>query len=196
MTVTAGKDGSEMLGLLRAGVQHDAGPFSVRWPRDAVPAEVPHIREIPAVPYASWEVLRRGKGIAILAVGTLVLPALQAAEALAGEGIDATVVNCRYLKPYDRAAFEEVARTHSVILTVEEGAVVNGFGAFMARELDAFLGRDEVQMEAMGIPDRFIEHGSRKELLREMGLDAEGIEARVRRLAQVHGHAGATRESA
>ena len=196
MTVTAGKDGSEMLGLLRAGLQHDGGPFSVRWPRDNVPAEVPHVSEIPAVPHGTWEVLRQGKGIAILAVGTMVLPAVEAAEALSAEGIQATVVNCRYLKPYDRPVFEEVARTHSVILTVEEGAVVNGFGSFMARELDAFLGRDEVQMDAMGIPDRFIEHGSRRELLREMGLDVEGITARVRRLARVHGHTGVARESA
>lgn len=196
MTVTAGKDGSEMLGLLRAGVAHDGGPFSVRWPRDAVPADVPPISEIEAVPYGTWEVLREGSGIAILAVGTMVLPALRAATDLAEAGIDATVVNCRYLKPYDREVFERVIGSHGLVLTVEEGTVVNGFGSFMAREADAFLGRGEVQMDALGIPDEFIEHGSRKELLRELGLDAEGIAARVKRLAEVHGLTGVARESA
>jgi 1-deoxy-D-xylulose-5-phosphate synthase len=83
-----------------------------------------------------------------------------------------------------------------VVLTVEEGAVVNGFGAFMAREADAFLGRGEVQMDALGIPDEFIEHGSRKELLRELGLDAEGIVSRVKRLVEVHGLTGVAQESA
>ncbi|MDT8340898.1 MAG: 1-deoxy-D-xylulose-5-phosphate synthase [Longimicrobiales bacterium] len=196
MTVTAGKDGEEMLGLLRAGVRHDGGPFSLRWPRDTVPAEVPPMAEIDPVPYGTWEVVRKGEGIAILAVGTMVGPSEEAARALEGEGIRPTVVNCRYLKPYDRKVFEEVARTHPVILTVEEGTVVNGFGACMARELDAFLGRGEVQMDAMGIPDRFVEHGSRGELLRELGLDVEGITARLRRLARVHGIAPAARDSA
>ena len=196
MTVTAGKDGSEMLGLLRAGVDHLEGPFSVRWPRAAVPAEVPAISEIEAVPYGTWEVLRQGKGIAVLAVGTMVLPALDAAERLAAEGIDATVVNCRYLKPYDKAVFRQVMKDHGVVLTVEEGAVLNGFGAFMAREADGFLGRGEIQMDAMGIPDTFIEHGSRSELLGELGLDTAGIEARLRRLAMVHGLVNTARESA
>ncbi|MEJ2541082.1 MAG: 1-deoxy-D-xylulose-5-phosphate synthase [Gemmatimonadota bacterium] len=196
MTVTAGKDGTEMLGLLRSGVEHLSGPFSLRWPRAAVPSGVPHIREIEPVPYGSWEFLRRGKGVAILAVGTMVLPALEAAQELAAEGVDATVVNCRYLKPYDKAAFREVMKEHQVVLTVEEGAVLNGFGAFMAREADGFLGRGEIQMDAMGIPDEFIEHGARGELLAELGLDRAGIAARIRRLAQVHGLVSTARESA
>jgi 1-deoxy-D-xylulose-5-phosphate synthase len=196
MTVTAGKDGTETLGLLRSGVEHLSGPFSLRWPRAAVPAEVPHMGEIQAVPHGTWEVLRRGEGIALLAVGTMVLPALEAAEALTAEGINATVVNCRYLKPYDKQAFRDVLKSHSVVLTLEEGAVVNGFGAYMAREADAFLGRGEIQMDAMGIPDRFVEHGSRAELLRELALDVPGITARIRRLAQVHGLVSTARESA
>lgn len=196
MTVTAGKDGTETLGLLRSGVDHLSGPFSVRWPRAAVPAEVPHIREIEPVPYGTWEFLRRGEGVALLAVGTMVLPALETAERLAAEGIDATVVNCRYLKPYDRQAFQEVLNTHSVVLTLEEGAVANGFGAYMAREADAFPDRGEIRMAAMGIPDAFIEHGSRGELLRQIGLDSEGIADRVRELAQAHGLVKTARESA
>jgi 1-deoxy-D-xylulose-5-phosphate synthase len=196
MTVTAPKDGAEMLGLLRQAVEHTSGPFSIRWPRDTVPEEVPPIAQIAAVPYGTWEVVRKGEGIAILAAGTMVLPALEAASRLGEDGIHATVVNCRYLKPYDRAVFEEVVRTHAAILTVEEGALVNGFGAYMAREIDGFSGRRAVRVESLGIPDRFIEHGTREELLAEIGLDTDGIVARVRTIAESAPIRRTARESA
>lgn len=196
MTVTAPKDGVEMLGLLRAAVDHTEGPFSIRWPRDAVPAEVPPIARIGAVPHGTWEVLRRGEGLAILAVGTMVGPALEAASRLAEIGIDPTVVNCRYLKPYDRAVFEEVVGRHDAVLTVEEGAVLNGFGAYMAREIDAFAGARPVRVETVGIPDRFIEHGTREELLSEIGLDTMGIVARARTLGESASIRRSARESA
>ena len=182
MTVTAPKDGSEMLALLRMGVSQDAGPWSVRWPRDTVPAEVPHLSEIPDVEPHSWEILRNGADAAILAVGTMVLPALAAAETLAAEGVRCTVVNCRFLKPYDREVFQEMVRSHPAVLTVEEGQVVNGFGAYMARELDALNLEHRPRMASMGIPDAWVQHGARKQLLAEIGLDADGISSRVRAL--------------
>jgi 1-deoxy-D-xylulose-5-phosphate synthase len=183
MTVTAPKDGSEMLALIRTALRHDGGPTSVRYPRDSVPEAVPPISEIPEVEYGSWEILRRGEGVAVLAVGTMVLPALQAARDVASEGIDATVVNCRFLKPYDAAMLEKILTSHDRILTVEEGTVANGFGAFLAREVDALSLDRPVRMSAMGIPDRFVEHGPRRVLLREMGLDEEGIATGIRSLA-------------
>jgi 1-deoxy-D-xylulose-5-phosphate synthase len=184
MTVTAPKDGREMLGLLRSAVEHTSGPFGIRWPRDTVPEEVPPIAQIAAVPYGTWEVVRKGQGVAILAVGTMVLPALAAAAKLGEDGINATVVNCRYLKPYDRAVFEDVVGSHAAVLTAEEGALTNGFGAFMAREIDAFAPGRAVRVDSIGIPDRFIEHGSREELLAEIGLDTAGIVGRVRAIAE------------
>ena len=89
MTVTAPKDGREMLGLLRAAVDHTSGPFALRYPRDAAPDLPPAMSEIEAVPYRTWEVVRQGtpKEVAILAVGTMVLPSLAAAEMLAAEGL-------------------------------------------------------------------------------------------------------------
>ena len=196
MTVSAPKDGVEMLGLLRTAVAHTSGPFSIRWPRDAVPDDVPAASEIAPVPYGTWELLRKGEGIAILTTGTMVLPALAAAAKLSEDRIDATVVNCRFLKPYDRALFEDVVRTHTVVLTLEEGALINGFGAFMAREIDTFAGSSAVQVDSMGLPDRFIEHGSRQQLLAEIGLDAAGIVARVQGLAETAPIRRAARESA
>ncbi len=196
MTVTAPKDGVELLGLLRSAVAHTAGPFSIRWPRAAVPAEVPPIAEIEAVPYGSWELLRKGEGVAILATGTMVLPSMAAASALSEDGIHATVVNCRFLKPYDRVLLDQVVAGHAAVLTVEEGALVNGFGAYMAREIDAMAGQRAVRVDSMGIPDRFIEHGGRDELLDEMGLNTAGIAARVLALADTVPIRRAARESA
>jgi len=181
MTVTAPKDGSEMLALLRVALAHDEGPSSIRYPRDSVPEEVPALSDIPPVTPGSWEILREGADVAVLAVGTMVRTALQAAEALSAEGIEATVVNCRYLKPYDRNTLGRVLAEHRSILTLEEGAVSNGFGAFLAREIadDPAL-PDPEQFATHGIPDRFVQHGSRAQLLREIELDVQGVQDRIR----------------
>ena len=177
MTLTAPKDGREMVALLRLGLEWEGGPFGIRWPRDQVPEEVPAASEIPAVEHGTWEVLREGSDIALLPTGTMVLPALEAAERLAQQGIQATVVNCRFIKPLDEACLARLFPAHRRLLTVEEGAVVGGFGSF-AR---AHIGErwPEVTGQSMGIPDLFVTHGERTELLEELGLTAEGIARRV-----------------
>ena len=180
MTVTAPKDGSEMLALLRLATQAQDGPWSVRWPRAAVPADVPHLSEIPEIEPHTWEVLRNGADCVLLATGTMVLTSVAAAEALEREGIRCTVVNCRFLKPYDVEVFEEMVRSHPLVVTVEEGQVVNGFGAFMARAIDGLDLSRPPRVSALGVPDEFIPHGSRDELLAEIGLDPEGIARHVR----------------
>ena len=179
-TVTAPKDGREMLGLLRAGVEHEHGPFTLRYPRDVVPDEVPPMGEIEAVPFATWEVVRQGREVAILAVGTMVGTSLAAAVSLAAEGLDVTVVNCRYLKPYDEVTLAAILSNHRQILVVEEGTVVNGFGAY----LSALIGdRDaSVKVHTHGVPDRIIYAASRARQLAALGLDAAGIADRVRAL--------------
>lgn len=180
MTVTAPKDGAEMLALLRLAVDYLDGPFSIRWPRDSVPEPVPPLSEIPEIEHGSWEVLRQGKDLAILAVGTMVLEATKAAAALEEEGIHVTVVNCRFMKPYDEGVLRETLAHHDWLLTVEEGAVVNGFGAYLALEMEGIPEASGVRVKSMGIPDSFIAHGSRKDLLRGIELDAQGIADRVR----------------
>ena len=114
----------------------------------------------------------------------MVLPCLAAAESLESDGIRCTVVNCRFLKPYDRDVLDEMVRSHPLVLTVEEGQVSNGFGAFMAREIDEIEQASPPRVAALGVPDEFVEHGSRGELLAELGLDADGIAARVRELSK------------
>lgn len=194
MTVTAPKDGAEMMALVRLGIQHEDGPFSVRWPRAAVPEAVPHVSEIPEVEYGTWEILRRGSDIVFLATGTMVSAASEAAEALASRGIQAEVVNCRFLKPYDRDVLKDVAERHRRVITIEEGAVVNGFGAHMAKELSALASERTIEVRCLGLPDRFIEHGAREVLLRDLGLDAEGITTEARRM--IGGAVTAAKESA
>ncbi|MEE8148448.1 MAG: transketolase C-terminal domain-containing protein, partial [Longimicrobiales bacterium] len=194
MTVTAPKDGAEMMALVRLGIQHEDGPFSVRWPRDAVPEAVPHVSEIPDVEYGTWEILRRGSDIAFLATGTMVRAATEAADALASSGIQAEVVNCRFLKPHDREVLRDVAERHRRVITVEEGAVMNGFGAYMARELAALQSEHLIEVRSLGLPDQFIEHGGRDALLADLGLDAEGIATEARRM--IGGAVTAAEESA
>jgi 1-deoxy-D-xylulose-5-phosphate synthase len=196
MTVTAPKDGAEMLALLRLGVEHKTGPFSLRYPRDNVPANVPALSEIPPIEYGTWEVLRRGRGVAVLATGTMVLPALEAANQLAADGIDATVVNCRFIKPMDERVLTWVAAHHDAIVSVEEGTVVNGFGAALAAHLEAGrANHPDLSIDILGVPDRIIDHADRAQQLSEVGLDVAGIAERVRAAAR-RSHLSPVRETA
>jgi 1-deoxy-D-xylulose-5-phosphate synthase len=185
MVVTAPKNGTEMIALVRSGLAYSAGPFCLRYPRDATPDIVPPAGEIEAVPHATWEILRRASAagrdpdhaVAILAVGTMVLPSLAAADILNETGTSVTVVNCRYLKPHDERALAEIVRDHRNILVVEEGTVVNGFGARMSAvigDLD-----QSVRVVTHGVPDDFVEQAPRVKQLAVLGLDARGIAQRV-----------------
>jgi 1-deoxy-D-xylulose-5-phosphate synthase len=187
MTVTAPRNATEMLALLRAGVEHD-GPFSLRYPRDTAPDTPPAIGEIPAVPYGTWELVRRGSELAILAVGTMVAPALEAAETLSAEGFDPTVVNCRFIKPYDDLMLAGIVADHRHLLVVEEGTVINGFGAYMATVVEQL--DPSVRVVVHGVPDRIVPAASRARQLAQSGLDAAGIADRVRALHGTEAVAG------
>ena len=188
MIVTAPKDGTEMLALLRAGLEQSAEPFCLRYPRDATPDVVPEMSQIAATQHATWEVMRRGHEFAILAVGTMVLPAMAAADALKAEGLDVTVVNCRYLKPYDEVTLNAVLADHTQVLTLEEGTVVNGFGAYMSAIIQRLA--PNVRVAVHGVPDRIIYSASRAKQLATLGLDATGIAAHVRALHESEAMAG------
>src|SRR5437763_3355770 len=181
MTVTAPMDGREMLALLRTAMLHDEGPFSIRYPRDKAPGEPPPAAEVPAVPYGTWEILKKGRECAILAVRVMCNPALEAADALAADGLDVTVVNARFLKPMDRETLDALARDHKLLVTVEDGTVVNGFGAAVA-DLVQTTAPDQ-RVVARGVPDRTYEHAPRAQQLADVGLTGPGIAARIRALA-------------
>ncbi len=182
MTVTAPKDGDELVGLLKTALVHEGGPFCTRYPRDKVPVDPRPAADVAPVPYGTWEMLRQGREVAILGVGTMVQPSLGAADLLRAEGLDCTVVNARFLKPLDRAMLEGLLRDHRVVVTVEEGTVVNGFGAYLAETIQAIA--PDVRVIALGVPDRLVEQAPRADQLAGFGLTAEGI---ARRVAALHG---------
>jgi 1-deoxy-D-xylulose-5-phosphate synthase len=178
-------NGREMIALLRSGLDHSAGPFCLRYPRDSTPDVVPPAGEIETIPHASWEILRRSAlagrdpdhAVAILAVGTMVISSMAAAEILENSGASVTVVNCRYLKPHDERVLAEIVRDHRNILVVEEGTIVNGFGSHMAAviaEMDA-----SIKVVAHGVPDGFVDQAPRAKQLAQLGLDGRGIAHRA-----------------
>ncbi len=181
MTVTAPKDAAELIGLLRCALQHTDGPFSLRYPRDKAPSEAPPAAEVPAIPYGTWELLKKGKDCAILAVGVMCQPALEAAELLGADGVDVSVVNARFLKPMDREMLDALAQSHKLLVTVEDGTVVNGFGAALAALVQTTA--PDLRVVALGVPDRTYEHAPRAQQLADVGLTGAGIAARIRALA-------------
>ncbi len=179
MTVTAPSTAGELVGLLRCALQHD-GPFAIRYPRDTAPGAMAPVTKVEAVPYGTWERRRDGHDAAILAVGVMCEPAIEAAERLAADGVDVTVVNCRFLKPYDREMLESLVAEHRLVLTIEDGTGVNGFGAYMASTIESLA--PEVRVETLGAPDRTFEHAKRADQLAEAGLSAEALVSRVHAL--------------
>ena len=176
LVVMAPADENECRAMLTTAVRHD-GPAAVRYPRGAG-AGVTIERDLVSLPIGKGEVRRdgaraAGTRIAILAFGTLLHEALRA-----GERLDATVANMRFVKPLDRELIERLARTHDALVTVEENAAIGGAGAGCA-ELLAELGL-AVPLLVLGLPDRFVDHGDTHQLLASVGLDAAGIERAVR----------------
>ncbi len=147
-------------------------PVAVRYPRGAGAGVSPEA-DLQGLPYGRGEVRRQGQGTAILAFGTLLYPALQAAEKL-----NATVVNMRWVKPLDVDLLLQVARTHERLVTLEEGSVMGGAGSAVAEALNAAGGSQPLLQ--LGLPDCFIDHGDPVQLLAREGLDAAGIEASIR----------------
>ena len=147
-------------------------PVTVRYPRGAGAGVAPDA-DLQALPLGKGEIRRQGRQTAILAFGSLLYPALQAAEKL-----DATVVNMRWAKPLDVGLLAQVARDHEHLVTVEEGCIMGGAGSAVMEALQTLgLARPVLQL---GLPDQFIEHGDPAKLLALQGLDAAGIEASIR----------------
>ena len=143
------------------------GPSAVRYPRGSGTG-VKTQNALLTLPVGKGEIRRRGKGIALLAFGSMLTPALEAAEEL-----NATVANMRFVKPIDRELIGELAREHSLLVSVEENALIGGAGSEVARVLDE-LGCT-AQFRRLGLPDRFVDHGDQMLLLAELGLDRDGI---------------------
>jgi 1-deoxy-D-xylulose-5-phosphate synthase len=171
ITVMTPSDENECRQMLYTGLTLDS-PAAVRYPRGTGPG-VAIEKEMRALPIGRAEVRREGRRVAILAFGTLLKAALEAAAEL-----DATVVNMRFVKPLDDALVAQLARTHALVVTLEENALMGGAGSAVAESLAAQgIG---VPLLHLGLPDRFIDHGDQSQLLTSVGLDRDGILASIR----------------
>ncbi|MES2047194.1 MAG: 1-deoxy-D-xylulose-5-phosphate synthase [Pseudomonadota bacterium] len=172
MVVMAASDENECRQMLSTGY-HYPGPAAIRYPRGAgVGASVE--KELNSLVIGKGEIKRQGASIAILAFGSMVQPALKAAEKL-----DATVANMRFIKPLDVELVKSLAASHDVLVTVEEGCTMGGAGSAVAEALaEAGICKP---LLILGLPDKFVDHGDPGLLLAQCGLDAAGIEASIRK---------------
>jgi len=173
MTIMAPKDEDELRHLLQTAIRYQQGPIAVRYPRGSGVgvAQAPELRTIDR---GTWEVLREGGHAAILAVGSMVYPALQAAHTLSQKSIEVTVVNSRFIKPLDELMLKDLISRHDHVITIEENVLAGGFGNAVLEFLEQNHLRD-VAVCCVGLPDQFIEHGSRDQLLKDVRLNADGI---------------------
>ncbi len=166
MVVMAPADENECRQMLTTGFLHN-GPASVRYPRGKGPSVVVD-KALTELPIGKAEIRQQGSGIAILAWGSMVTPALEA-----GKALNATVVNMRFIKPLDEALILELAKTHQTFVTVEENAIPGGAGS----AVNNFLQAQKILMPVLniGLPDVFVEQGTREELLAFCKLDAASL---------------------
>ena len=184
ITLMAPKDEAEMRDMLLTAVEEDA-PSAIRYPRGSGYgvdiSDAPKVLEI-----GKAEILRDAAGeVAILAYGSMVYPAMEAADNLEKDGIEATVINARFVKPLDAELILALAQTKRIILTVEEAYLAGGFGSAVMELLEENGLLDKVKVVRLGVPDRIITHGDPKLLLAKYGLDADGIYNKVKETIEV-----------
>ena len=176
LIVSAPKDENELQHLLYTAVKSHH-PMAIRYPRNTG-LGVELDTELHEIPIGKGEIIRYGEDVAILAIGAMVAPALEAALDLASNGIEATVVNARFAKPLDSELIIGLTNSIKRIVTVEENAIIGGFGNNVVDLLQK-SGRSDVQVKSIGIPDEFVEQGTQAILRTKYNLDAKGITQQV-----------------
>lgn len=183
MTLMAPKDEAEFRNMLLTCVEHK-GPTAIRYPRGAgIGADISNPPEVLEI--GKGEILKEGNGIAIIAYGSMVYPALEAADELEKDGIDASVINARFVKPLDSDLILTLAQTNHLIVTVEEAYLAGGFGSAIMELLEENSMQDSVKVIRMGVPDRIITHGDPSLLRAKYGLDADGIYTKVKETIEI-----------
>ena len=168
--ISAPKDGNELKNLLYTSRYIDKS-FSIRYPKGncfqfSIAAKPKKIR------IGSWDIVKEGEKVAVLAVGSMVEVLESNYMKISGIlGYSPHIVNCRFIKPIDEKMLNDIASQFSYIITMEEGALIGGFGSFITSKLQ----NKDVCVHNMGIPDKFMEHGSRSEILNQVGLSADGV---------------------
>ena len=173
MVISMPKDENEAQHLVHTAVKYDDGPIAIRYPRGNAEG-VDTDEELHTIPIGSWEILKDGKDGVILTFGTTIKMALEASKKLEEEGISICVVNARFMKPLDDSMLHDLMKKEIPVLTIEEAVLQGGFGSSVL-EFAAEEGYRSQWIKRMGVPDRFIEHGSVPELWEEIGLTEEKI---------------------
>jgi len=179
IVLMAPRDEALLVRMLRTALLYDDGPVALRYPRgEAVGVPVP--AEPEPIEIGTGEILREGERVALLGYGTGVGKALEAADILAEHGLPVTVADARFAKPIDVGLAAQLAAEHEVLVTVEEGVLAGGFGSAVWENLsDAGLGVGGGRILRVGLPDRYVTHGSPKLLHEEVGFTGERIAERI-----------------
>lgn len=181
LVVMAPKDEAELQSMLVTALKHD-GPVAIRYPRGVGVGEA--FAEAPQpLALGQGEMLRQGRDAAIIALGSRVHPAWEAAKEMAEEGLDVTVFNARFVKPLPEAQLLELAKNHQRVLIVEENVVAGGFGSAVLELFAREFALGDCRVKLLGLPDAFVEHGPQRLLRSRLGLDKHGIKAALRQLA-------------
>lgn len=179
LTILAPKDGTELASMMHFAASWDKGPIAIRYPRGTIPeGEIQY--PVPEMKELNWEILRKGEDLLVLACGQMVSAASKLADYLFEyQQVKTTLVNCRVVKPLDEAMLSELLRRSTRVVTLEENVLTGGFGAAILEYIE-HNHLPGVSVKRIGLPDRFVTHGDRKSLLKEVGLDDESIQAKVK----------------
>jgi 1-deoxy-D-xylulose-5-phosphate synthase len=180
MVLMAPRDEAMLVHMLRTAIAHD-GPAALRYPRGAGQGvELPAVAQ--PIPIGSGEVLAGGERVALLGYGYGVVVALEAAEILAGHGLNVTVADARFVKPLDGELADRLAREHELLVTIEENVLSGGFGSAVLEHLEdsfAEVSEERARVLRVGLPDRYVTHGKPALLRAEAGLTGEAVAERV-----------------
>jgi len=170
----APSDGEELRAMLAFALQRNC-PVAIRYPKDrAISVAARH----KALELGLSETLRTGDHVAILAYGVMARVALETADLLETKGVQAEVVNARFCKPLDTVAIASLMERHSLVLTLEDGAVLGGFGSAVLEAANAMM-LDTRKLLVLGVADRYFSHDKRSRLMAQAGLDAQSIAAKI-----------------
>ncbi|OGC43716.1 1-deoxy-D-xylulose-5-phosphate synthase [candidate division WOR-3 bacterium RBG_13_43_14] len=178
MVISTPKDGNELIDLLYTAVKYRQGPFVIRYPRGS--CQVDETKQPMQIQVGSWDIVVKGSKIALLAVGSMVDESNKALKLLGKQKAKPTLVNVRFIKPMDVKLLDSILASHNYIITVEDNSIIGGFGdailAYCAKK------EKKIKVVCIGLPDEYIEHGSREELFEVAGISAKHISQEIIKL--------------
>ncbi len=181
MVIMAPKDEAELRNMLYTAINYKKGPVALRYPRGSA-LGVKVKKDFEELPIGKAEIVRKGSDVAILAVGSMVEYAAQAAIKLETEGISSRIVNMRFVKPLDERLLNDTAKKFEKIITVEENSITGGFGSGVLEYFSEKNYKNEILR--IGLPDKYVEHGTQAQLYKMLGIDAEGLYKKIKKFVQ------------